>query len=322
MKRQIINLFSITLLLLVAITACKSPVDGVNIDKELLLAVGQTKTLTPTFVPPDANNQNVAWESSDLKVATVDNGKITGKTVGKAIITVKTQDGGRTAKCYVTVVQPIEPTMVLVEGGTFTMGCTDDECFDNENPSHQVMLNSFYMGKYEVTQKEWVAIMDNNPSFFKGDNLPVEQVSWNDVQTYIKKLNELTKKNYRLPTEAEWEYAARGGKKSEGFKYSGSDDVHAVAWHGKSATQQAGALAPNELGIYDLSGNVWEFCSDWLGGYTDGTQTNPLGPESGTLRVVRGGSWGNGSPAACRVARRDGSPPTFRHHTAGFRLVL
>jgi len=323
MKRKTINLISIVLLLIAVITACKSPVDGVNIDKELLLAVGQTKTITPTFVPPDASNQNVTWESSDSKVATVDNGKVTGKSAGKATITVKTQDGGKTAKCYVTVIQPIEPVMVWVEGGTFTMGCTDGECNPAELPTHQVTLNSFYIGKYQITQKEWFATMLDNPSYHRGDNIPVHYISRNDAEKYISTLNAATGKKYRLPTEAEWEYAARGGNKSQGYIYSGSDDIDAIAWYQDNchAPRNVGTKQPNELGIYDMSGNVWEVCSDWWSLYTENNQTNPTGPATGTLIVMRGGAW-NMYPMYIRVAARTNWAPETRALTIGFRLVL
>jgi formylglycine-generating enzyme required for sulfatase activity len=294
-----------------------------------LLAVGQNTTLTPSIVPPDAHNQNVTWESSDNNVATVDNGKVTGIALGKATITVTTEDGGRTAKCFVSVVQPIEPEMVKVDGGTFTMGCTNeqgDDCFDNETPSHQVTLSSFYIAKTTVTQKEWIAIMGNNPSYYLvlGDNIPVNRVSWDGVQDYIAKLNALTGKNYRLPTEAEWEFAARGGNKSEGYKYSGSNNIDEVAWYsgnsGNGRIHPVGQKAPNELGLYDMSGNIWEWCSDWYGNYSNDSQNNPAGAPAGSSKVTRGGSiWGDAITA--RVSWRFGCPSNTVDVGIGFRLV-
>ena len=187
--------------------------------------------------------------------------------------------------------------MVAVQGGTFTMGCVSErseDCDDMETPAHQVTVSDFYIGKYEVTQAQWKAIMDNNPSRFKGDNLPVERMKWNDLQEFIRRLNAKTGKHYRLPTEAEWEYAARGGNKSKGYKYSGDNNIDNVAWYEENSgkkTHPVGSKFPNELGIYDMSGNVFEICCDWMGRYTEDAQIDPQGPSSGPNRVVRGGSW-------------------------------
>ena len=181
------------------------------------------------------------------------------------------------------------------------------------------------MGKYEVTQAQWKAVMGSNPSRFKGDNLPVENVSWDDVQAFIRKLNQLTGKRYRLPTEAEWEYAARGGNKSRGYKYAGGNNIDEVAWYdGNSGerTHPVGKKRPNELGLYDMSGNVWEWCSDWYDEdyYGNSPQNNPQGPASGSSRVFRGGSWLNYA-ILCRSASRYYSTPDSRYGLIGFRLV-
>jgi formylglycine-generating enzyme required for sulfatase activity len=216
--------------------------------------------------------------------------------------------------------------MVWVRGGTFIMGCTSkqgDDCNGDEKPAHSVTLSDFYIGKYEVTQRQWSEVMGTNPSDFKGDNLPVEQISWNDVQEFIRKLNVKTGKNYRLLTEAEWEYAARGGASSRGYKYSGSNNVGEVAWftsNSGSSTHQVGTKVSNELGIYDMSGNVWEWCSDWYGDYSSSAQTNPMGPSSGSHRVARGGSWGS-SAQGVRVPFRDNAAPNNRYNDLGFRLA-
>ena len=328
MKRKLFQTIAVALLLIAATSACKKvPVSGVTLDSSLLLSVGQTTTLTPSIVPPDAHNQNVSWKSSDSNVATVDNGKVTGKTTGKATITVTTEEGGRTAKCWVTVVQPIEPEMIKVEGGTFTMGCTaeqEDDCFENETPSHKVTVSSFNIAKHTVTQKEWTAIMGVNPSYFMvlGDNIPVNRVSWDDAQNFITKLNALTGKNYRLPTEAEWEFAARGGKKSEEYKYSGSNDIDEVAWYSGNCSNgrihPVGEKQPNELGIYDMSGNVWEWCSDWYGNYTNDSQNNPAGSSTGSAKVIRGGS-SYCDASSVRVSTRTSFSPFSVD--IGFRLV-
>jgi len=210
------------------------------------------------------------------------------------------------------------------------MGCTAEQgsaCWDNEKPAHSVTLSGYYIGKYEVTQGLWKAVMgvNNNPSYFTGsDNLPVETVSWNQVKVFIDSLNRKTGKTYRLPTEAEWEYAARGGNKSGGYKYSGSNTLGSVAWYGDnsgSKTHEVGTKSPNELGIYDMSGNVWEWVGDWYASYTEGSQTNPTGPTTGSNRVNRGGGWSNGG-RDCRVSIRDYYGPDNSGDYLGFRLVL
>ena len=216
--------------------------------------------------------------------------------------------------------------MVYVEGGTFTMGATSEqqEPGDDEKPTHRVSLSSFYIGKYEVTQALWKAVMGSNPSNWKGDNLPVENVSWNDCQTFLRKLNAMTGKNFRLPTEAEWEFAARGGNRSRGYQYSGSNVLSDVAWYDDNSgmkTHNVGTKAPNELGIYDMSGNVSEWCQDWYGDYHGYLQTNPTGPSSGSYRVLRGGSWRYGA-GGCRVAFRFIFTPDYRGIYLGLRLAL
>ena len=191
--------------------------------------------------------------------------------------------------------------MVYVSGGTFTMGATSEQgsdALDREKPTHSVTLSSFYLCKYEVTQALWRAVMGNNPSSFKGNNLPVQNVSWNDCQTFISRLNNLTGRIFRLPTEAEWEYAARGGNRSRGYKYSGSNVLSDVAWYDDNSggkTHPVGSKSPNELGLYDMSGNVWEWCSDWYGTYSSSSQTNPTGASCGSSRVRRGGGWHSGA---------------------------
>ena len=288
------HLLTIALLCIAALVSCKKePLDGLTFDQSFLyLVVGKTATLTVTFIPADATNKKVSWESSDPNIATVDKGVVTAIAVGQATITVISQDHNRRAQCVVYVIQPIEPEMVWVEGGTFTMGCTDEQgedCRDNELPAHQVTVSGFYIGKYEVTQKEWKALtaIDLCPSHLNED-FPVHYyASWSDVQDYINRLNAYTGKNYRLPTEAEWEYAARGGTHSQGYKYSGSNFVNEVS--GDVVPCPVGGGKPNELGIYDMSGNVFELCSDWYAEYTANPQINPPGPSRGELHVIRGG---------------------------------
>lgn len=224
------------------------------------------------------------------------------------------------------IIKNLINNMVYVSGGTFAMGATSEQgsdAYNDEKPAHRVTLSSYYIGKYEVTQAEWKAVMGSNPSIFEGDNLPVENVSWNDCQEFIRKLNTLTGKNFRLPTEAEWEFAARGGNNSRGYKYSGSNDIGSVAWYNGnsgSKTHPVGQKSPNELGLYDMSGNVWEWCQDWKGDYPSSAQTNPTGPASGSYRVYRGGR-GNYA-GSCRVSFRYRSTPDFRYCYLGLRLVL
>ena len=232
-------------------------------------------------------------------------------------------------------------TMVAVEGGTFTMGATAEQGSDadnNEKPAHQVMLSSYCIGQTEVTQALWQAVMGSNPSYFNGGNYgtnlqrPVEMVSWNDCQTFITKLNQMTGKTFRLPTEAEWEFAARGGKLSQGYKYAGSNTIGDLACYRDNSyalgssnpdygTHTVGTKSPNELGLYDMSGNVWEWCQDWFGSYISEAQTNPTGPTSGSNRVNRGGSWISDA-RHCRVSYRNNDTPTNADGHIGLRLAL
>jgi len=241
------------------------------------------------------------------------------------------------ATFYMVGAVPIE--MVFVEGGTFTMGCTDEQGEDCRRgyPKtfmniHDVTLSDFYIGKYEVTHKQWEHIMgcDSNPSlfYFMGDNFPVEHISWYDVQKFIKKLNKQTGQRYRLPTEAEWEYAARGGNKSKGYKYSGSDNVSDVVFSLGSdftTTNSVDLMPPNELGVYGMSGNVQEWINDRYGKYSKAARTNPKGPwwpyGLGSLRVVRGGCW-TCDTSHCNVASRGFESPNHDNNSLGFRLAL
>ena len=221
-------------------------------------------------------------------------------------------------------VNGVQFTMVAVEGGTFTMGATSEQGSDaeeDEKPAHKVTLSDYYIGQTEVTQALWEAVMGGNPSRRVGDNLPVEQVSWNDCQEFIRKLNQLTGRQFRLPTEAEWEYAARGGRKSQGYKYAGGNNLNSVAWFYVNGyyTQPVGTKQANELGIYDMSGNVWEWCSDWYGDYQLSSQSDPQGPSSGSNRVNRGGGYYNGA-RYCRVSNRDSDAPDYRGYNLGLRL--
>lgn len=223
--------------------------------------------------------------------------------------------------------------MIRVDNGTFQMG--SNEGFDREKPIHQVTLSNFSIGETEVTQELWKAVMGSNPSEFKGSKHPVENVNWYVCLAFIKRLNELTGKTFRLPTEAEWEFAARGGNRSNGYTYSGSNKIEDVAWYyhncydkGEGSpdygTHEVGIKVPNELGIYDMSGNVYEWCQDWISPiyYSCSTENNPTGPSKGYYRVCRGGSWYRGDATVCRVAYRCSSSPKEKNSSIGFRLAL
>ncbi len=225
------------------------------------------------------------------------------------------------------VVQGIIASMVEVIGSSFLMGATSEQmdgANDDELPTHYVNLPSFYMGSHEVTQEEWKTVMGKNPSRFKGAKRPVDNVSWHDCQAFISKLNSLSRKRFRLPTEAEWEFAARGGDRSRGYIYSGSNNVSRVAWCAAtsgSRTHDVEAKSPNELGIYDMTGNLWEWCADWYGYYDSEMQNNPAGPNSGSTKAIRGGGW-NGGPENCRVSNRDARSPNYRSDRLGLRLAM
>ena len=237
------------------------------------------------------------------------------------------------------IVGGVQFKMIAVEGGTFTMGATSEQgsdAEDDEKPTHNVTLSNYSIGETEVTQALWEAVMGQKPTSdgYKwnsnlglGSNCPAYYISWNDCQDFITKLNSMTGQNFRLPTEAEWEFAARGGNKSRGYKYAGSNTIGNVAWYSNGnpwKCQNVATLQANELGIYDMSGNVYEWCSDWYGNYSSSAQTNPKGPDSGSYRVRRGGSWG-GNAKFCRVSSRGVSAPSRRDNgisTNGFGLRL
>lgn len=218
-------------------------------------------------------------------------------------------------------VKGVKFDMVRVEGGTFDMGSYDSEAYDWEKPVHSETVSDFYIGSTEVTQDLWEAVMGSNPSEFRGGNLPVENVSWNDCQTFCNRLSDITCRQFRLPTEAEWEYAARGGNHSSGYKYSGSNDIGSVAWYygnSNSKTHPVASKQSNELGLYDMSGNVWEWTSDlWSSDYSSSRN----GGYSGSHRVGRGGSWDDYACRCCSASRYEGSPGN-RYFYLGLRLAF
>jgi formylglycine-generating enzyme len=235
---------------------------------------------------------------------------------------------------------PMMILMILVQGSSFDMG--SNKGANDEKPMHHVTLSDFYIGKYEVTQEQYEKVMGSNPSYFKdsGKDAPIEKVSWYSAVEFCNKLSkqeglqkcysgsgnsikcDFSKNGYRLPTEAEWEYAAKGGSKSKGYKYSGSDNLDEVGWYEDNTedkTHPVGSKKPNELGIYDMSGNVWEWCWDWKGDYGSSAQTNPYGAISGSARVVRGGGW-DYYAHSCTVSYRISGYATYTGFNIGFRL--
>lgn len=225
------------------------------------------------------------------------------------------------------VVNGVSFKMIAVQGGVFELGSWQGQADaeEDEMPSHSVTLSDFYIGETEVTQELWQAVMGSNPSGICDDlQKPVESVNWNDCQSFISKLNELTGRCFSLPTEAQWEYAARGGALSQGYIYSGSNCIDSVAWYltnSENTTHAVKGKQPNELGLYDMSGNVSEWCSDWFEKYSLEAQTDPQGPQDGVLRVVRGGCWIN-EAAICRATDRTYGTPKGCGCILGLRLVL
>ena len=277
-------------------------VESVEKNRTYVLVLSQTGV--------SSNQTNV---SSTVSVSTVQASTAHSNTPSNDVITIPVKDG-------------ISIEMVKVEAGTFMMGETKEmeNPDEDDEPVHQVTLtNDYYIGKYEVTQALWQAVMGSNPSEFKGDNLPVETVSWDDCQEFISKLNRMTGRKFRLPTEAEWEYAARGGKKSRGYLYSGSSNIDDVAWYGNNddTTHPVGMKKANELGIYDMTGNVWEWCQDLYEEYSGLSQTNPTGAAIGDVFLSRGGSSGNDA-TSCRPIVRNCYTSDERFGGLGLRLAL
>ena len=298
--------------------------------KEITISTDQSGDkiyVDDNYIGTSPITSNLSYGSHNIKAER--NGKEVSKT-----ITVSQSGGENNVKLAFSsnetiTVNGVSFTMIKVEGGTFQMGATSeqgDNAYDDEYPVHSVTLSDYYIGETEVTQELWQAVMGSKPSKFKGSQRPVERVSWKDCQEFITRLNQLTGKNFRLPTEAEWEYAARGGNNSQGYKYSGSNTIGNVAWYddnSNSRTHDVKTKTPNELGIYDMSGNVREWCQDWYNSnyYSNSPQTNPTGPSTGSHRVYRGGGWYYGAED-CRVSFRRSYDPDFGSSSLGLRLCL
>ena len=307
--------------------------------QEITLDARTTKTVEITS---GSGNYTVSVDPPTFAAASLDGSVITikGLKEGPAVVTVEDKVSHQTAAINVTVNAPdptvdmktftvngVSFTMVNVEGATYYMGANtnDNNAESLEKPRHLVSLSNYYIGQTEVTQELWTAVMGSNPSkFTDSDQLPVDCVTWNDCQDFVTKLNELTGEKFRLPTEAEWEFAARGGMKTKNYKYSGSDNIDEVAWYkgnAGDAPHPVATKAPNELGLYDMSGNSRELVSDWYGNYQSTAQVNPTGPSTGTNKVERGGSWYHDAKY-CRISSRYYSKPTDKFTNVGFRIAL
>lgn len=304
-----------------------------TLTKDIIIQKGETLKLKEKLNIANTIHEtnHIVKETTSKKTTTVkynepktENKKQESSSKSDVVSKVKTSTDNE-----IITVNGVSFTMIKVEGGTFQMGATSEQggiVSDDERPVHSVTLSDYFIGETEVTQELWEAVMGSNPSWFKGDKKPVEQVYWSDCQFFINKLNQITGKNFRLPTEAEWEYAARGGRKSKGYKYSGGNKIGDVSCYtdNSTSTYDVKTKSPNELGIYDMSGNVSEWCHDWYGDYRKKSQTNPTGPTSGTLRTLRGGSW-NSDANTCRVSYRSNGRPNYHLNTNdftyGFRIV-
>lgn len=295
--------------------------------------IGQTPQLVSNLLEGQhqlrITKQGFKEYSTTLTVRERETSSISAK-LEKAVIeqaAVKTSESTSNTAIPTITVGNVSFNMIRIDGGTFMMGATNEQQNPNPNeePVHQVTLSSFYMGETEVTQALWETVMGKNPSNFKGAERPVEMVSWKECQSFIKKLNKKTGLSFRLPTEAEWEYAARGAGKSKGYQYSGSDYIDIVAWYDRNSdgrTHDVKTKQANELGLYDMSGNVGEWCQDWKDDYPTAAQNDPMGPSSGSLRIVRGGDWRD-FDSMCRVAFRNFYfKPDEKSNIIGLRLVL
>ena len=291
-----------------------------------IIDIETTKVISNADIQSTSDGQSIleACRSLAKRLLKVDSSSSRSNTSNKVAPSQSSSTSSSQGQSKEISVNGVSFKMIYVAGGTFTMGANDIEACDWVEPVHSVTLSDYYIGETEVTQELWEVVMGTNPSSVtRSSRNPVEYVSWHDCQAFIQKLNQLTGLRFRLPTEAEWEYAARGGDKSKGYKYSGSNRIDDVAWYkvnSGSSTHEVATCYPNELGLYDMSGNVREWCSDWFGSYSSMAQTDPSGAGSGSDRVYRGGGWSS-SARECRVAYRYMAPPNARYGSLGLRLV-
>ena len=315
MKRNYLMPMLLTGLLLVFIAACEPDDD---VDDDCIMCETTSECV---------DSLGVGWVCQggccteiDITTTTTTAGETTTTTTTEETTTTTSTSGG----------VDIDLTMISIPSGSFEMGCPDgdSDCWSAESPQHTVSISSFKMSAYEVTQGQWEAVMGSNPSIFDscGSDCPVEQVSWNDIQDFIDELNAQTGKNYRLPTEAEWEYAARAGTTTKWYCGDSESCLDDIAWYYDNSgnkTHPVGQKTPNAWGLYDMSGNVLEWVQDWYDRYYYDTSpsTNPEGPSSGSLRMLRGGSWYD-SASFCRSSIRLSSFPSSGIIYVGFRLAL
>lgn len=390
MKKNVFLKTMLALLLAAVCCSCKHEVESVEVRPENIeMIVGEERPLT-VFIKPDKAPKTVQWSSSNLNVATVSaSGLVSALAEGeceitayadahKAVCKVKVSLKGKPnegdtntiedTSVYVFEVNGVSFKMLSVKAGTFSMGAYAQDILADakERPCHDVSLSAFYLGEMEVTQALWNQVMKSNPSRFKGDYLPVQEVSWEDCQLFIQNLNtllagKLGDKKFALPTEAQWEYAARAGSKTSLYNnedmnvkgYNNSPNLDKYAWYGGNCGQQysvaygcderngenisrwaqkqyadsiggvhvVGQKQPNAWGFYDMLGNVAEWCSDWFGNYDGEADVDPQGPESGTKKVLRGGAWSYWAKS-CRVSSREEAVETYTYYSTGLRLMM
>ena len=311
----------------------------------LVMMTAQAQSNDYNMVIKLNNGTKITLDANDVKDLTFngDELSISGNTIADLYSQMARLEGlvkrvqDKAFPEWTFTVRGVSFKMVKVVGGAFQMGATSEQgsgASDSEKPVHRVTLSNYYIGETEVTQALWYAVMGQRPisqsshqwenAYGLGGNYPAYYVSWKDCQEFITRLNQLTGLTFRLPTEAEWEFAARGGNNSHGYKYSGSDTIDEVAWYyynSDNKTHPVATKSPNELGLYDMSGNVYEWCQDWYGSYSSSDQTDPVGPSSGSNRVLRGGGW-DYLPRGCRVAYRISNTPSFCSNSLGLRLAF